>query len=220
MIGTDIKETKTLCGGNRLYVIQNDFQMIKIGITNNIYKRFKAIQCASGLPIIKFYVSDSLANYKMLEKDLHKYFSDNNTFGEWYKDLEFDCVVDYITDAIENNGEKIVKKYHMNKNHQKIIDLDRYADIYSKMLFFREKMYGYSDTDEKISEGNQALQTYEKIYFSEMDVTDKVIMLAPCAEYMRKMIFQLADDCDWNLILSTPVFFSFFNEYYGVEKIS
>lgn len=69
---------------DKLYVIENDLGLIKIGISHDVQKRLKQIEQTSGIPckiIFELTVGDDV---NVLEKALHKMYSGENTVGEWF----------------------------------------------------------------------------------------------------------------------------------------
>lgn len=110
MMGNKIQYTKKLSSTNYVYVLLNDVGMIKIGITDNPYERFNTIQNASGSLITNYYLSEPIKNNYEVEQHLHKYFKKYNTVAEWYKNISFNEVVNYVSDYIDKNGQPIIKE--------------------------------------------------------------------------------------------------------------
>ena len=78
---------------SKLYVIYNeDVNIYKIGVSNKVNKRLKALQCASGCELELVMKSKKIKAYA-LESYFHFIFKKKRTFGEWFKlndsDLQF-----------------------------------------------------------------------------------------------------------------------------------
>lgn len=68
-----------------LYIIKvKNYDIYKIGITENIVARLKRLQYNSPIPIGIFELYKNLNNPKHVESSLHKHFKDKNTHGEWF----------------------------------------------------------------------------------------------------------------------------------------
>lgn len=68
-----------------VYFIQNKFtKNIKIGISKDPYKRMRQLQTASGDPLEMLLFINTDGNDKMMERDLHDFFSDTRCIGEWF----------------------------------------------------------------------------------------------------------------------------------------
>lgn len=68
-----------------LYIIKvKNYDIYKIGITENVVARFKCVQYNSPIPIGIFELYKNLNNPKHVERSLHKHFKDKNTHGEWF----------------------------------------------------------------------------------------------------------------------------------------
>ncbi len=79
-----------------VYVLVDDTDIIKIGITKNFNKRLQTIKSASGRNIIDYYCTSAQLGAAGIEKALHNKFSDHRINGEWFKDLHFDSVVEEL----------------------------------------------------------------------------------------------------------------------------
>lgn len=107
MVSTKIKDAKKVLKSNYVYVLVNDMDMVKIGITDSPYDRFTTIQNTSGSFIKQFYLSDPISNNYEIEQYLHKHFKKYNTVAEWYRNIPFDNVVDFVSKYINEKGNKI-----------------------------------------------------------------------------------------------------------------
>ena len=75
-----------------VYIIENEIGLVKIGFASHPSKRFKAIESASGLRIIKQYVSFPSVQSTDLEHQLHQQFAKHRKAGEWFA-MSFDDAV-------------------------------------------------------------------------------------------------------------------------------
>ena len=69
-----------------VYVINNG-NNIKIGCTSNLYQRIKSLSNSN---------SGGNAIYKTIERLMHEKFHKYNTTGEWYTDIDFITVCNYL----------------------------------------------------------------------------------------------------------------------------
>ena len=96
-----------------IYVIKNEPQgNIKIGISSNIKQRMKSLSGSNngGNKIVKIAVSEPTYLYT-LEQIIHNHFSKyriQNT--EWFYDLEFSDVTNYIDKLFESDEYKKLNK--------------------------------------------------------------------------------------------------------------
>lgn len=195
--------------------------MIKIGTTNAPYKRFLAMQNGAGSFIKSFYVSESMKNNLEIEKHLHEHFSENRTIGEWYKNLKFKNVVQYISSYIEKHGELMGLNYvALIKENSEIIDIEQYVEIFSKLLEMERLLFPEKTVvDDISSKMDNLIYQYEKLLYSDFDKMDKVLGLAKYADLMKKAIFDLLKNCGAKYVLENKYFYGFFNKYYNVEKV-
>lgn len=80
-----------------VYVINNG-NNIKIGCTSNLYQRIKSLSNSNsgGNVILDIYYSPANAIYKTIERLMHEKFHKYNTTGEWYTDIDFITVCNYL----------------------------------------------------------------------------------------------------------------------------
>lgn len=223
MINTNIKKVKEFKEGNYVYVLLNDVGLVKIGITDSPYERFITIQNVSGSLITKFYLSESIENNYEIEQKLHKYFKKYNSVAEWYKNIDFNNVVNYVKKYINKNGKKKINATYVrcNKGNNNIINLDEYIETFAKIVSII-KMKGISIPDEDvfISKIDDIIFEYETLLYSNKDKINKALGLAPMAYALEQAIFTLLKVCDAKEILDNRNFYVFFHKYYNVEKTS
>ena len=92
-----------------LYIIHNPtLQLTKIGITNNIKRRKRQLECASGTKLELYYYTDYYHRAKLIEQSLHQYFHTNRKEGEFFS-IEPEVIKDKLLYVI-NNLSKIHKQ--------------------------------------------------------------------------------------------------------------
>ena len=192
MVSTKIKDAKKVLKSNYVYVLVNYMDMVKIGITDSPYDRFTTIQNTSGSFIKQFYLSDPISNNYEIEQYLHKHFKKYNTVAEWYRNIPFDNVVDFVSKYINEKGNKInsVTYAIVKKENNKIIDIDEYVEIFSKMISFGRIMnVNIAKDNNFISKLDDIIFEYESILYSDKDKVDKALGLASCDITLKKIIF-------------------------------
>lgn len=70
--------------GKRVYVIENQKGEVKIGVSNNVDVRIKAIQNQTGYKITNTYFTDICFNPFEIEKEIQNAFEKSKVFGEWF----------------------------------------------------------------------------------------------------------------------------------------
>ena len=112
-------------GQYQIYVLRNDADLIKIGITQHYDERVKSLSGSNGggHKIIDEYVSPYTYLYT-LENRFHMIYKDNRVPGtEWFKELNFGEVVNKVKDTFES-----VEYYKCNRIREKI-NKDHVHDI-------------------------------------------------------------------------------------------
>lgn len=223
MVSTKIKDAKKALKSNYVYVLVNDMDMVKIGITDSPYNRFTTIQNASGSFIKQFYLSEPISNNYEIEQYLHRHFKKYNTVAEWYRNIPFDKVVDFVSKYINEKGNKINSATYVivKKENNNIIDIDKYIEIFSKMISFGRIMnVDIAKDNNFISKLDDMIFEYEFILYSDKNKVDKALELAYYDIVLEKVIFLLLEKCGSKNILDNPLYFNFFKKYYNVEKVS
>ena len=223
MLSKKIKDVKNLFGSNYVYVLLNDAGLIKIGITDKPYNRFISIQNSSGSMITDYYLSESISNNYEIEQYLHKHFKKYNTVAEWYKNISFMDVVDFVSKYIDKNGNKIKTPTYViiNKENDEIINIDEYINIFSKLIA-TARLFNVDIANDEIfiSKMDDIIFEYESLLYSDKSVIDKALGLASYAMALKKSIFIILEKCGTKNILDNSMYFDFFNKYYNVEKAS
>jgi predicted GIY-YIG superfamily endonuclease len=222
MTRTNIEKLKSIVGKNYVYVLENEMGLVKIGISDNPYQRFTTIENASGCRIIKYYVSSEIDNNYEIEQHMHKYYKENNTVGEWYKNLLFEDVKNYVDKYIRDNGVCVTKSNYMivDRINVPIINIEEYVDILSRFFVFADSLKINIDKKQEItSMVDEILYEYEKMFYSDNDKITKALCLAKYSNELEKIIFHVLSVCGTNFVLESKTIFDFFNKYYGVEKI-
>lgn len=81
----------------KVYLLQNDNGMLKIGISVDPHKRARSIATASGVPVDVLNIWEhELA--ESIERDVLKNFSLYRTIGEWFNGLDKELIVDFVSE--------------------------------------------------------------------------------------------------------------------------
>jgi hypothetical protein len=77
----------------------------KIGISNDVNKRIKALQTASPFQVIKYFLV-FLKNAQVVEWELHSQYKDKQIRGEWFylNDNERDALCDRLTELFKKEN--------------------------------------------------------------------------------------------------------------------
>lgn len=67
-----------------IYIFLSENGNVKIGVSKNVTKRIKTIEGASGYKICDFFITEKCSNAYEIENELHKHFSRNRLYGEWF----------------------------------------------------------------------------------------------------------------------------------------
>lgn len=68
-----------------IYIIENKLlNLIKIGITDNISRRIRQLECSSGCKLKLYHSTELLNHAKQIEKSLHHYFILKRKEGEYF----------------------------------------------------------------------------------------------------------------------------------------
>lgn len=79
-----------------IYVIKNPLnETVKIGVAQDVDKRIKQLQTGAGIELELIYKSIICSNAFAIERDVHEYFKEYRTFGEWFK-VNPDVVIDFL----------------------------------------------------------------------------------------------------------------------------
>ena len=79
-----------------VYIIKNPLNdTVKIGVAQDVQKRLQQLQTGAGVELELLYQSVVCSNAYSIESDVHSYFADYRTFGEWYK-VSVDEAIDYL----------------------------------------------------------------------------------------------------------------------------
>lgn len=77
-----IEENKKLTEEGFLYIISNS-KYFKIGVTRDLNSRFQTLKSASSVEL-QIVHSEKINGYRLLEKEIHKTFSDKRVSREWF----------------------------------------------------------------------------------------------------------------------------------------
>ena len=85
-----------------VYILYNPTtNLSKIGITDNIKRRLRQLECSSGTKIELFYHTELLNKAKTIEKSLHLYFNSYRKEGEYF-DIHPSLIKEKLLFIIEN----------------------------------------------------------------------------------------------------------------------
>lgn len=207
---------------NLLYVIENEYGLVKIGITDNPKSRFNTIQNTSGVPIINYYLSKPMKNNYDVEQRCHEYFKKYNTFGEWYKGITFKEVLNQIK-MIENDMAEYYQDdlYVKNTQHFNRVDTSVFFDVFMDLYEFDKLMSGNYFSDDKIIFIDKLLDSYDEMSTSEdFSKTDRALVLAPISMSIEKEFMNILKYIGGHTLLQNRKYYNFFNDYFGIEKAS
>lgn len=95
-----------------VYIMKDNFNRIKIGVSQNSIGRNKEISDISGLNIINIYESRYCSNWSEIENNMHKIFRKCKIKGEWFNIDEKDAIAELNNQNFKNEKYKSKdKKY-------------------------------------------------------------------------------------------------------------
>jgi Rha family phage regulatory protein len=109
-----------------IYVIKNPLnETVKIGVAQDVDKRIKQLQTGAGIELELIYKSMICSNAFAIEKDVHKYFEEYRTFGEWFK-INPEIVINFLEkqDFILKSEYMKYLQYDLNDMCNKIYKLN------------------------------------------------------------------------------------------------
>jgi len=99
-----------------IYILQNDDDLIKIGITQNFTQRLTSLSGSNsgGHKIVNYFVSEPTPLYT-LEHIMHNVYAEHRIEGtEWFQDLEFEEVVNALKTFMESEEYRRCKSVRAN----------------------------------------------------------------------------------------------------------
>jgi hypothetical protein len=137
-------------GGACVYVIYNPVtQLTKIGMTENINKRKKDLECACGVALELMYHTDYLLCAEKYEMDAHVNLHEFRALGEWFMvtpELAMDTVKLCVATATQ---DPVVENY---KKGVSLSVLSKMFGVTRQAILSRLKSYGVYNNDGKIYE--------------------------------------------------------------------
>ena len=113
-----------------IYILENDANLIKIGITKDFNQRLVSLSGSNGggHKIINQFVSESTYLYS-LERVMHTHFSKNRINGtEWFKDLNFSDVVYILLNYFKKpeyiHANNLRKQLSINNKNKENIEIE------------------------------------------------------------------------------------------------
>lgn len=129
-----------------IYVIYNpDFNITKIGISDNVEKRRVSLQGACGCELLLHYNTKHVFNAKIHEEEAHKKLADKRRVGEWFNitpEEATNVVKSVISEAV---GDPIIENYI---NGSSISQIAKDNNVSRQAIISKLKYYGYYSTTE------------------------------------------------------------------------
>jgi len=117
----ELKDKETKNNQGYIYVLMNEQNYIKIGITSNPYQRFNSLSGSNtgGVEIIRYYLSPIMYIGKTIEGIMHRTFKEYRQSGEWFYGvgLYYEDVINYL-DQLCSTPSFII----CNENRKKYIE--------------------------------------------------------------------------------------------------
>lgn len=70
-----------------LYVMRNEFGLVKIGISKRPERRVRTVACSSGVPTELISVYETTEDAYQVEQELHLIFEKHRKVGEWFANI-------------------------------------------------------------------------------------------------------------------------------------
>jgi hypothetical protein len=100
---------------SHVYILTNELNRVKIGITKDIEQRKKTISLASGSLIKEQYKTELINNAKEIEKTLHSHFNKYRYIGEWFNITPLEAKKELIKLNKEYKQDNNIKIIYSNK---------------------------------------------------------------------------------------------------------
>ena len=115
--------------GQKIYILVNEFNMFKIGISNNPELRSRCIETSSGVMndiLLNHYVEDPLK----FESDIKRMLQPFNVIGEWYKDPNSSERLLSVMVASATMGVLMALSIHLNECYQfgEVVNLEEICE--------------------------------------------------------------------------------------------
>jgi hypothetical protein len=168
-----------------VYVIHNpEFNITKIGVSDNPSKRMGDLEIACGCDLNLCYHTDPLLNAPIYENLVHKAIKDKQKKGEWFF-ITPEEAVNTINSVIKDaETDPIVVKY---KNRIPISTIAKDLDVSRQAIIARLRVLGFHDKDiddvridtihsesPEILKTNTALSRKEKILHHTMSIDTEI----------------------------------------------
>jgi len=93
----------------RVYVIENERGLIKVGVSQNVENRIKVLSKQGGFLIQNLFTTDPCSNAYEIERHVHKKLDESCVNGEWFS-VSFDEAVDIVQRSFESRAQFEAKK--------------------------------------------------------------------------------------------------------------
>ena len=178
-----------------VYLFENEFNYVKVGYSNNPDNRAKAIEYASGVTVVKSYISPICTNFVEIERELQQRFAPYRKKGEWF-DIEFataQAALDsYFPKKTETSDiETLIplsnQAFYANQEEYSVNARDLHAFLevetrFNDWIQRRIKEYGFTQgVDFTILKNeyaeNKGLQIIQNDYFLTLDMAKELSMV-------------------------------------------
>lgn len=124
-----------------VYVIFNpEINILKIGVTKNINKRLKSLQCASGCDLKVLYSTPPISNFFEIELNAHKFFKQFRRSGEWF-DITEEMALNHLKSISFKDVHPVYKLYLEGLSISKIAFICEYSRAYVIQLLKNWNVY-------------------------------------------------------------------------------
>ena len=163
--------------GSFVYVIEDEYGLIKIGISKNPYCRFKTILNLGGCNFKNYYVSEDTQYSSKIEKDMHSIYNDYRINGEWFKGCFYLDVVNKLKTIVSDyKNINIDNKNHKENNSDIVFNL-----ALQSMKFGVDNILCYDFSKGKILPSDlqqiQQIAIGFNIFNDNNDIVNKVLKL-------------------------------------------
>lgn len=157
-----------------IYVVVFDDKTMKIGRSVNPNRRIRDLSTLSGRSIIKSFVTVPHFNHKLNETAIHKKFSRDRTFGEYFNS-EFETVVEFINTlekkittnaAVEQVGICELAWYAAENKAKMINDAVTICERKNMLIAINEAIH---DANEGVCDHKTAIESLKSIVERMLD---------------------------------------------------
>ena len=141
-----------------VYLIENDFNLVKVGITTNFNQRLTSIQMSGG-----FFAKRTFClpcnEKEAVEREMHKKFKKDHVIGEWFKTSFNDLKKALQNDIwIKNICEKAIEKRLKNIDYNNFKKNEKWKRMDRPRLYTQRGIY-YIETTKNGQAERRSLKT-------------------------------------------------------------